>query len=172
MTIRVALHHETRYHYDRRVQMGPQVIRLRPAPHSRTPVVSYGLHIEPAAHFLNWQQDPFGNYQARVVIPDPVQTFAVSIDQAAELADYNPYDFVHEEDAEEYPFNYEALTRKDLGPYHEMLPRGDHLARWLPRRSPVAVERTTRAPAGCRFLGVAPDFLHVASCHESAEVGA
>jgi len=131
MTIRVALHHETRYHYDRRVQMGPQVIRLRPAPHSRTPVVSYGLHIEPAAHFLNWQQDPFGNYQARVVIPDPVQTFAVSIDLVAELAVYNPFDFFLEEDAEEYPFNYDALTRKDLGPYLEMLPRGEHLARWL-----------------------------------------
>ena len=115
MTIRVALHHETRYQYDRRVQMGPQVIRLRPAPHSRTPVVSYALHIEPREHFINWQQDPFGNYQARVVMPERLEAFKVRVDLVAEMAVFNPFDFFLEEDAEKYPFNYDALTRKDLG---------------------------------------------------------
>ena len=142
MTIRVALHHETRYQYDRRVQMGPQLIRLRPAPHSRTPVVSYALHIEPREHFINWQQDPFGNYQARVVMPDPLQTFNVRVDLVAELAVFNPFDFFLEEDAEQYPFNYDALTRKDLGPYLEMTAMGPRLASWLedmgsPPRQPL-----------------------------------
>jgi len=142
MTIRVALHHETRYQYDRRVQMGPQVIRLRPAPHSRTPVVSYALHIEPREHFINWQQDPFGNYQARVVMPDRLTAFKVRVDLVAEMAVFNPFDFFLEEDAEDYPFNYDALTRKDLRPYLEMTAVGPRLADWLetlgkPPRQPL-----------------------------------
>jgi uncharacterized protein (DUF2126 family)/transglutaminase-like putative cysteine protease len=131
MSIRVALHHETRYRYDRRVTLGPQVIRLRPAPHSRTPVVSYALHIEPKGHFLNWQQDTFGNFQARAVFPDKVQEFVVRVDLVAEMAVFNPFDFFLEENAENYPFAYDDLTRKDLDPYLMTEPVGPRLAAWL-----------------------------------------
>jgi uncharacterized protein (DUF2126 family)/transglutaminase-like putative cysteine protease len=131
MTIRVALHHETRYRYDRRVSLSPQVVRLRPASHSRTPVVSYALHIEPKGHFLNWQQDPFGNFQARAVFPEKVREFVVRVDLVAEMAVYNPFDFFLEESAERYPFNYEYLTRKDLDPYLVIDPAGPRLEAWL-----------------------------------------
>ncbi len=131
MTIRVALHHETRYRYDRRVSLSPQIIRLRPAPHSRTPVPSYTLHIEPREHFLNWQQDTFGNFQARVVFPDKVGEFLVRVDLVAEMAVYNPFDFFLEESAEHYPFAYDALTRKDLEPYLVTEPVGPRLESWL-----------------------------------------
>ena len=73
MSIRVALHHETRYRYDRPVSPAPHVVRLRPAPHCRTPIVAYSLRVQPENHFLNWQQDPFGNYQARLVFAKPAQ---------------------------------------------------------------------------------------------------
>jgi uncharacterized protein (DUF2126 family)/transglutaminase-like putative cysteine protease len=131
VTIRVALHHETRYRYDRRVSLSPQIVRLRPAPHSRTPVVSYALHIEPKGHFLNWQQDPFGNFQARAVFPDKVREFVVRVDLVAEMAVYNPFDFFLEESAERYPFNYEYLARKDLEPYLVTDPAGPRLEAWL-----------------------------------------
>ncbi len=142
MTIRVALHHETRYRYDRPVSLSPHIIRLRPAPHSRTPALSYALHVEPSQHFLNWQQDPFGNFQARAVFPEKVLELVVRVDLVAEMAVYNPFDFFLEESAEHYPFRYDELTRKDLEPYLVTEPVGARLEAYLadlgaPTREPM-----------------------------------
>ena len=103
MSIRVALNHVTHYRYDRLVALGPQVVRLRPAPHCRTPILSYSLRVEPAEHFINWQQDPFANYQARLVFPEKTREFKVTVDLVVEMAVYNPFDFFLEPQRREVP---------------------------------------------------------------------
>ncbi|MFN9152490.1 MAG: transglutaminase family protein, partial [bacterium] len=131
MTIRVALHHKTLYRYDRPVALSPHVMRLRPAVHSRTPIESYSLRVTPEPHFLNWQQDPFGNYLGRVVFPERTLELSIQVDIVADMTVINPFDFFLEEAAEHFPFEYEAHLRKDLAPYLEVRESGPHLRRWL-----------------------------------------
>jgi uncharacterized protein (DUF2126 family)/transglutaminase-like putative cysteine protease len=131
MPIHVALHHRTTYHYDRLVQLSPQVIRLRPAPHCRTPVTAYSLRVEPQPHFLNWQQDPQSNFLARVVFPERLRHFSVDVDLVAEMTVIDPFDFFLEPYAEKFPFRYEACLAQELAPFLEMRPPGPKLAAYL-----------------------------------------
>ncbi|KWR88109.1 transglutaminase family protein [Cupriavidus sp. IDO] len=126
MATHVALTHVTHYRYDRLVELSPQVVRLRPAPHCRTPILSYSLRIEPAQHFINWQQDPFANYLARLVIPEATREFRITVDLVAEMSVYNPFDFFLEPSAERFPFTYEEGLAHELAPYlvrDELTPR-------------------------------------------------
>ncbi len=122
MSIHVALNHVTHYRYDRPINLGPQIVRLRPAPHSRTRILSYSMRVEPATHFINWQQDPQSNYLARLVFPDKTTSFRIEIDLVAEMAVLNPFDFFLEPSAENFPFEYDAALAKELAPYMERAP--------------------------------------------------
>ncbi len=117
MAIQVALHHLTAYSYDRPVQLGPQIIRLRPAPHCRTKVTSYSLRVTPENHFVNWQQDPHGNWAARFVFPEKTTEFRIEVDVLAEMAVYNPFDFFLEDYAQTFPFAYRPELAEELKPY-------------------------------------------------------
>ncbi len=119
MAIRVALNHRTSYHYDRHVALGPQVARLRPAPHCRTPVVSYALKVSPKNHFLSWQQDPHGNFLARLVFPEVTDHFELEVDLVAELTVINPFDFFLEAEATKFPFRYPEWLESELAPYRK-----------------------------------------------------
>jgi len=133
MAIRVALHHTTQYTYDRPVQLAPHVVRLRPAPHSRTPVTAYSLKVTPSDHFLNWQQDPFGNWQARFVFPEQTREFKVEIDLVADLTTINPFDFFLEEYAEHVPWQYDEVARQELLPYLAQTETGARFAQLVRR---------------------------------------
>lgn len=117
MSIHVALTHRTSYSYDRPISMGPQIVRLRPAPHSRIRIPSYSLSIAPKQHFLNWQQDAFGNFLARIVVPEKTDVFSITVDLVADISVINPFDFFLEESAQEWPFAYSELERAELAPY-------------------------------------------------------
>ncbi|MEM9446457.1 MAG: transglutaminase family protein [Verrucomicrobiota bacterium] len=123
MAIHVALNHRTIYEYDRKINLGPQVIRLRPAPHCRTNILSYTQNISPSDHFLNWQQDPHGNYLGRLVFNEKTQKFEVDIELIAEMEVYNPFDFFLEDYAEKFPFEYDKSLQHDLLPYLAKLPK-------------------------------------------------
>jgi transglutaminase-like putative cysteine protease len=122
MPLHVALTHRTQYRFDRPVELGPHIVRLRPAPHCRTPILAYSLTVEPTAHFLNWQQDPFGNFLGRIVVPDKAKEFTATVDLVADMATINPFDFFVEEGALNWPFAYEAALARELGPYLDPIP--------------------------------------------------
>ena len=136
MAIHVALNHVTQYRYGRRVALSPQVVRLRPAPHGRTPIVAYSMRVDPDVHFVNWQQDPFANYLARLVFPDKTTQLRITVDLVAEMSVYNPFDFFLEPGAEHVPFDYEPGLKHDLLPYlakGPLTPRFDAFLRTIPR---------------------------------------
>ena len=131
MSIHVALNHVTHYSYDRLVNLGPQVIRLRPCPHSRTRILSYSLKVTPESHFINWQQDPQGNYMARLVFPEKTREFRFEVDLVAEMSVINPFDFFLEPHAEHFPLTYEAWQRHELAPYLYQVAGGERFARYV-----------------------------------------
>ncbi|WP_459746466.1 transglutaminase family protein, partial [Pseudomonas sp. 3A(2025)] len=131
MSIHIALHHVTHYRYERAVELGPQVVRLRPAAHSRTRVLSYSLKVQPDNHFINWQQDPQGNYLARLVFPEKTQELRIEVDLVAEMAVFNPFDFFLEPYAEKIPFTYASEELRELAPYLEKLPLTPKFAQYL-----------------------------------------
>lgn len=131
MSLQVAITHKTRYLYDRQVALSPHVFRLRPAVHTKTPILAYSLKIAPEKQFLSWQQDAFGNFQARVVFPEKANELSVSVEVIADLTVINPFDFFQEEYADDYPFSYPKELRTDLLPYLEITESGKRLRKWV-----------------------------------------
>jgi uncharacterized protein (DUF2126 family)/transglutaminase-like putative cysteine protease len=131
MAIRVAINHKTSYKYDKFVSLSPHVFRLRPAAHSRTLIESYSFKVFPKEHFINWQQDPFGNYLARVVFPEKAKELRVEVEVIANMTVINPFDFFVEEYAERYPFTYKKQLAGELVPYLELKEEGPLLDKWL-----------------------------------------
>ena len=131
MTIHVALHHLTRYKYDRSINLGPQVVRLRPAPHCRTRILSYSMKVLPGGHFINWQQDPQSNYLARMVFPEKTGELEIEIDLVAEMTVINPFDFFLEPDAETYPFTYDPSLNSELAPFLRTIECGPRFEAYL-----------------------------------------
>ncbi|WP_374439371.1 transglutaminase family protein [Pseudomonas panipatensis] len=159
MSIHVALQHVTHYRYDRAVNLGPQLVRLRPAPHSRTRILGYSLKVQPGKHFINWQQDPQGNYLARLVFPEQTRELRIEVDLVAEMAVFNPFDFFLEPYAERIPFDYGADEQRELAPYLACLPATPLFAAYLagldrePRPSvDYLVELNQRLARDVRYL--------------------
>ena len=136
MGIHVALNHKTIYKYDRLVSLSPHIVRLKPAPHCRTPIHSYSMKVVPDTHFINWQQDPFSNYLARLVFPEKTKELVVEVDLVAEMIIINPFDFFLEPEADEFPFSYSDDVRKDLAPYLAAARPGKKLTQFLKQIDP------------------------------------
>jgi uncharacterized protein (DUF2126 family)/transglutaminase-like putative cysteine protease len=183
VSIHVALNHVTHYSYDRDIALGPQIVRLRPAPHTRTRILSYSLRVAPEKHFINWQQDPQSNYLARLIFPDKTAELRIEVDLVAEMAVLNPFDFFLEPHAERYPFEYDPAEQKELAPYRVKFPATAGFSDYLHSlpRGPMRVvdllvDINSRLARDVRYLvraeaGVqAPEetlALHSGSCRDS-----
>jgi uncharacterized protein (DUF2126 family)/transglutaminase-like putative cysteine protease len=143
MSIQAAVRHVTRYRYDRPITLGPQTVRLRPAPHCRAKVLAYALKVEPETHFLNWQQDPQSNWLARVTMPEKTDHFTVSVDLTVDMEVINPFDFFLEPEADQFPFAYCAELKAELEPYLRPLPGGPAFNRYLASISREKKQTTT-----------------------------
>ena len=159
MSIRAAIHHVSDYRYDRLVSLGPQVVRLRPAPHARTKVLNYALKISPADHFINWQQDASGNWLARLVFPERTDHMTITVDLTADMAVVNPFDFFVDGSASSYPFRYDSDTAADLVAYTQAEPVGpkmqafiDALPKSADRTIDFLVELNTRVQRAVGYL--------------------
>src|SRR6478735_11273317 len=142
VSIFVALHHVTHYKYDRPIDLGPQTIRLRPAPHTRTPILSYSLKVTPSNHFVNWQQDPQGNWLARYVFPEKTTELKIEVDFTAQMTVVNPFDFFVEPYADSFPFEYPQDLKTELAPYLETVKPDRLFAKYLdtiPHEAPNTV---------------------------------
>ena len=155
--MKIALEHRTTYRFDRPIVIGPHVIRLRPAPHSRTPIEAYSLTISPADHFINWQQDPFGNYLARAVFPSRAKELEITVGLVADMRVINPFDFFIEDYAASYPFSYPAELAADLKPYLDVpaSAAGPIFRKWVAGSAPQPDGRPT-----VQFLGALNSAVH------------
>jgi uncharacterized protein (DUF2126 family)/transglutaminase-like putative cysteine protease len=155
--MKIALEHRTTYRFDRPIAIGPHVIRLRPAPHSRTPIEAYSLTISPADHSINWQQDPFGNYLARVVFPSKARELDITVGLVADMRVINPFDFFIEDYAETYPFRYPPELAADLKPYLDIsaTTRGPIFDDWITATAPPSDGQPT-----IQFLGALNSAVH------------
>ena len=160
MTIRVALNHVTQYRFDRPVGLSPHEIRLRPATHCRTPILGYSLKVLPENHFINWQQDAYGNYLARLVFPDKARNLSVTVGLIADMTVINPFDFFVEQYADKFPFEYPANLKKELAPFLEIEPMGPLLEAWI-----ASFRKNDYAPG----IGTA-DFLVAANVHLQRDI--
>lgn len=161
MAIRVALHHKTSYHYDRFIQLSPHEVRLRPAAHARTPLLSYSLNVKPENHFINWQQDPYGNYIARLVFPEKTDVLEFTVDLVADMTVINPFDFFLEKYAEQFPFEYESTLKFELSPYLAVPEAGPLLTAWLADMKAALLKAPLRTQ----------DFLVGLNCRLQGDIG-
>ena len=131
MSIKVSLNHQTHYKFDREISLSPHIIRLRPASHTRIPIEAYSLNISPKNHFINWQQDPFGNHIARIVFKEKTDHLSIEVDLIANMTVINPFDFFIEESARLYPFKYDSQLYDELLPYFKLSKEGPLFDEWL-----------------------------------------
>ena len=195
MSIKVALEHRTSYTFDRLVRVSTHTVRLRPAPHSRTPIEAYSLRIEPAKHYINWQQDAVGNFVASVEFLEPTRQLTFTVGLIADLKVINPFDFFIQSWAETWPsagFSYPEPLADELKPYLRLVDEdgdgsgpGDLAQAWVANFNMpegtrtidflVALNRAVNADVGYSLRmepGVqTPDFTlrtGIGSCRDSA----
>jgi transglutaminase-like putative cysteine protease len=113
---RLQIRHLTHYHYAEQVRLLPHTLHLRPRDGYDIRVQSSKLEIKPGFQ-IRWKRDIYDNSVAVVNFLALAQELVIASDVVVEHYEDQPLNFVLEENARRFPFQYDAAERIDLAPY-------------------------------------------------------
>lgn len=129
---KIRIRHETHYRYSEPVTLHAHQLMIRPRSGHDIQLLETSLQIHPA-HVIKWHRDIYGNSVAGVSFLEPSDRLSIVSDVLIQHFESEPLNFVVDEHAVNFPFQFDASERVDLIPYQTLSFPGDseRMRDWL-----------------------------------------
>lgn len=138
MNRRYQIHHHTIYRYDTSVTFSPHYLRLKPQESDVCDTLSYTLDVSPPCS-VYWSEDIIGNHVAKCIFSTPSDILDIRTVLEVSLGEKNPFAFIVDEYAENYPFAYRPYEQNGLQYYLQVQEQGELFTQWVARFSPLSM---------------------------------